>query len=355
MASIVGTPLNLNLGESYTDEAGSNRLVILVPLVSNTGVAATITALSMGGVAAEEAVQYCELGSEWGMEGIYFIREANIPSGAQVLAGTTSAGTIIDVACYTLDGMDQTDPVQQSGSMESISANSAIANLTGAIAGDINIIAGHGAQAAMFATYSNSYIEDVRDQQASAVWISASKVLVGGDTNDDCTMTTGATSGRKSCCWAVFAQASGSTSDTPISVDSSDMVAEGANVTLLAEDAYVLPVLPGELVGEGQEIPFILTDIGTAAEGVGEGSDIGQTYSIDVASADLVGEGSEITFAVGGNSTITVESSDMVASPSNITLTPTGIESTEENITQEMISSMAKKMTYTMTDMTQEV
>jgi hypothetical protein len=325
--SILGTPQNLNLGDSYTAEAGSNRLVVLVPLVSNTGAAATITAMSMGGVAAEEAVQYCELGSEWGMEGIYFIREANIPSGAQVLAGTTSAGTLLDVACYTLNGMDQTNPVRAGmfSSMEAISTNPAVVNLTGATAGDVCIIGGHGAQALQFSAYTNGYTEDVRDQQASAVWISASKVLVGGDTNDDCSMAAGGTSGRKSCCWAVFAQASGSSSDTPLAVDSADIVIEQQNVTLISDVAYTLPVTTQECPLEGQEVPFQLTNVGQEGELVGIGQAIEHDYSIGVIVGSGVISSEEIASDETTHITLTIDVGFGVIERQTIVLSGTGL------------------------------
>lgn len=108
MASIVGTPLAVNDGTSYTAEAGSNRVVAVIVGVEE--VLAVTFAPTFGGVAFETPTDgFVDGDRSYGYVG--FIREANIPAGAQTFALNPSGavdethGTI-----YTFQDVNQTTP-----------------------------------------------------------------------------------------------------------------------------------------------------------------------------------------------------------------------------------------------------
>jgi hypothetical protein len=210
MPSVLGTPTSVNNGGSYTAEAGSNRAVVFGVHVGNNLAAATITSLTFGGVSCVEAIQYCELGSEWGMEGCYYILEANIPSGSQVLTAVVSAGTIDEISCFTLDDVSQVSPVRETGSTEATALGGLTANFSSTVAGDFGFIMGHGARTEAYNTYSNSWVETLRHNIATTrTHIVATKTLDGNSTTDDCLMGSGGISNRRGCLWVAFADGGG--------------------------------------------------------------------------------------------------------------------------------------------------
>jgi hypothetical protein len=210
MPSVLGTPTSVNNGGSYTAEAGSNRAVVFGVHVGATGLAATITGLTFGGVSCVEALQYCELGSEWGMEGCYYLLEASIPSGSQTLTATVSAGTVDEISCLTLDDVSQVSPVRETGSTEAIATNALTANFSSTVAGDFGIILGHGGRIESYNTYSNGWAETLRHNIATTrTHIVATKSLVGDATTDDCAMGSGGISNRRGCLWVAFADGGG--------------------------------------------------------------------------------------------------------------------------------------------------
>jgi hypothetical protein len=93
-----------------------------------------------------------------------------------------------------------------------------------------------------------------------------------------------------------------------LTLDSGSAVGEGANINLLFDAAYVLPLTVNFGVGEGQDIPFKLTTLGTIGEGVGEGSDIQLLFDNDFTlvldSGSGVGQGQNITLNVGYSITL---------------------------------------------------
>lgn len=299
MASLAGSLTSIENNGSYTADAGSNRAVVIMPHIGATGAAATINSVTFGGVSAVEAEQYCELGSEWGMEGCYYILEANIPSGSQTVAVTVSAGTIDEVSICTLQAVNQASPVRETGSAEAISTTSVACNFSSAVAGDFGFIVGHGARTEFFASYTGGWTEALRHNIGTTrTHIVATKApLSGGTTADDCTTGAGGgLTGRKSTIWVAFADAGGS--DTPIVVDSGSLVMEGQNVGLLFEEAYVIPVTHTQMVIEGQDIAFQLAQPYDEGQMVIEGQDVSlfneQEYSLTVDSGSLALQGQTV-------------------------------------------------------------
>jgi len=135
----------------------------------------------------------------------------------------------------------------------------------------------------------------------------------------------------------------------PISmpITSGQAVAEGFGVSLLFDQAYVLPVSSVDIVAEGQDIPFILTQPGVDADIVGEGQSINLLFLDTVISSDAVAEGQAITLVFGGNTSITVQSADIVIAEGSVNLTPTGIVATSENFIKAMVRSFVKLMAFT--------
>lgn len=156
--SILGTPVQVTGGNNYTAETGSNRIVVicLARRTSDTGsnISPAITALSFGSaslansqvVSAKEVV--VGLGANT-RAGIWFVREANIPSGANAVSatwGSTMSGSDL-FFMFTLGDVDQTSTVDGTGASETHSggfdpwtgsltiSNNAIQILTGAFGG----------------------------------------------------------------------------------------------------------------------------------------------------------------------------------------------------------------------------
>jgi hypothetical protein len=227
--SIAGAPTSINNGGSYAAEAGSDRIVVIAPHIGNTGAAATITGVTWGslslGAGITQAIQYGEVGSEWGLSGIFYVKEADIPVGSEAISITVSAGTVDEISLSTLTGRDQTTPVRETGSAETTSTSSPIANITASVAGDDAVLAAHGAHPAMFTTSNNGWTTPAAAGTGLRHEIGTGRLHVflwkdncaGGATADDCTVTKGGTSGRASLVYAVFAASAGAPSAATLS------------------------------------------------------------------------------------------------------------------------------------------
>ena len=103
--SIVGTPLAINDGTSYTAESGSDRVVCVVVGVEEFN--AVTFAPTYGGVAFVQGA-FIE-GADRSYMYIGYILEANIPAGSNAFALVPSAAVDeTDGVIYTLSGVDQT-------------------------------------------------------------------------------------------------------------------------------------------------------------------------------------------------------------------------------------------------------
>lgn len=121
MATIVNTPLVVNGGSTYTAEAGSSRVLVLglAREPSATGVTPTVTALTWGTCSlANGKIVQANVQVQGALNRIaayhWYIKEADILSGAQTVTPTwsTTMGGANDIfLMYTLQGVDQTTPV----------------------------------------------------------------------------------------------------------------------------------------------------------------------------------------------------------------------------------------------------
>lgn len=131
--SIVGTRTNIDSAGSCTAGAGSNRVVVLTVGAEPTATSSdlVVSALTYGtnsiaNAQVVEAVTSVRGGSvERVRSAIYYIKEANILSGAQTVTVTFNqaiTGTA-KITCYTLSGVDQTTPVENTQSAGSIASS----------------------------------------------------------------------------------------------------------------------------------------------------------------------------------------------------------------------------------------
>lgn len=125
-ASLVGSPLNVSEGGSYTAETGSSRVVVITvgtEEVSGAG-ALSLSALSFGTaslangkvISGKETVN---TGAQKAISGVWYIKEADIPAGSNVVSATFSvaeSGTGHVFTLYTLDGVDQSNPIDSTSS-----------------------------------------------------------------------------------------------------------------------------------------------------------------------------------------------------------------------------------------------
>jgi hypothetical protein len=126
--SIVGTPLAINDGTSYTAETGSDRVVCVVVGVEEFN--AVTFAPTYGGVAFVQGA-FIE-GADRSYMYIGYILEANIPAGSNAFALVPSAAVDeTDGVIYTLSGVDQST-VGTGTTLDSDPATaSPVLNLTG--------------------------------------------------------------------------------------------------------------------------------------------------------------------------------------------------------------------------------
>jgi len=127
--SILGSPTAVTGGGTYTAETGSNRLVVfsIGRRCTNTGspelpsiTEITWGSLSLTGGTILLAKNASVTNGGNSIAGIYYVKEADIPGGAQTIAVTydrTMNGSDLIIA-FTLGGMNQSSPVDGSGSTQ---------------------------------------------------------------------------------------------------------------------------------------------------------------------------------------------------------------------------------------------
>lgn len=120
--AIVNTPSTINDAANYTAETGSNRVVAIC---IRGEVAAGTTTLDVSDISfgaktlgGAQIVLGAKLSNtaDWTREfvGIYYVKEANIPAGANAITVTWNqavAGTTAEITAYTLSGVNQTTAV----------------------------------------------------------------------------------------------------------------------------------------------------------------------------------------------------------------------------------------------------
>lgn len=95
---------------SYTASAGSNRIVVLAVICRDTAGGKTITGCSLGAQAATALSNSFELvwSNKYAYSRLFYIKEADIPSGAQTVSITKSASMQLEaVVVTTLFEVDQ--------------------------------------------------------------------------------------------------------------------------------------------------------------------------------------------------------------------------------------------------------
>ena len=113
--SIVGTPANIASGGSYTPEAGSNRLVVLVAVAKNTP-SVTLTNISYNGNTRTPTIQQTDsAGGDRDTAAICVFKESELPAGSTVATATWSATpTVSRIICFTVQDADQSTTVRGS-------------------------------------------------------------------------------------------------------------------------------------------------------------------------------------------------------------------------------------------------
>jgi len=113
--ALEGTPSVIVDGGSYTAETtGSDRLVVF-SCAGHIGGDVLCTGADMGAQAATEGK--LPAAGRKAPTGLYYIKEADIPTGSQTITLSVSAGSLDDsqITCYTLSGVDQTTPIKATG------------------------------------------------------------------------------------------------------------------------------------------------------------------------------------------------------------------------------------------------
>lgn len=121
--SILGTPLVIDDGGSYTAESGSDRLVVISASnrASNTGISlnpsvSTLTAGASTSLANGKIFSILETadgnGANW-RAGLWGIKESDIPAGSNVIdmGWSTTMQSTTKICMYTLGGVYQAVPI----------------------------------------------------------------------------------------------------------------------------------------------------------------------------------------------------------------------------------------------------
>lgn len=184
MASIVGTPLAVNDGTSYTAEAGSNRVVAVIVGVEEVN--SVTFAPTFGGVAFVTPANGFIEGSDRSYGYVGYILEANIPVGSQAFALNPSAavdethGTI-----YTLQDVNQSSPVT-AFQADSPAATTRTLNITGVADGVAVAIFEHEATSVITAD-GDWTTQSLNVGTAHKVYSASKTTTAGADTFDPST------------------------------------------------------------------------------------------------------------------------------------------------------------------------
>jgi hypothetical protein len=168
--AIEGTQSHGNTEAStYTAETtGADRLLLIAFSVED-GSTPDVTGVTFGGVAATQAVTQRSGGTGGPYPGasLYYIKQANIPSGAQSCAITFDSDPMSTgpfISFYTLSGVDQTTPVDDTAfaSLDNVSATSlAITLETNTSGGMAFAVFGLNLSGAPTITNSDGWTEDL--------------------------------------------------------------------------------------------------------------------------------------------------------------------------------------------------
>ena len=120
--ALVGTPKAVVGGGTVAADAGSNRVVVIALGRRNSGTSTatpTVTALTWGSLSLNAGITLASRQSSTGngrcSTNIWYVKEADIPAGAQTLSASWSvspmAGSGDLFTVYTLSGVNQTTPI----------------------------------------------------------------------------------------------------------------------------------------------------------------------------------------------------------------------------------------------------
>lgn len=116
MAGAIVDSTTVDSGGTFTAGSGSNRVLVWAFSGTRGGAGApAITGATFGGEPMTQAVFAVNTTQRYNASTIYYLLEADIPSGSQTATATWDGGTPVDDTVqgqmYTLSGIDQTDPV----------------------------------------------------------------------------------------------------------------------------------------------------------------------------------------------------------------------------------------------------
>jgi hypothetical protein len=131
--AIEGTPsYGVSEAGTYTAETtGTNRLLVICITGEDSSTPDINTSVTFGGVACTSVVEKRSggTGGPYQTASIFYLKQADIPSGAQAIAvdfdsGALTSGPFFD--CFTLSGVDQTTPVDDfvSTSLDNVAGTS---------------------------------------------------------------------------------------------------------------------------------------------------------------------------------------------------------------------------------------
>ena len=205
--AIEGTPTRVASGGSYTAETtGTNRVAAFVVHTDLSGTSDNVTALTFGAQSATKIVESNPTNNS-GTASIWYIRDADIPTGSQTVTPTLSGGTLEDctIDCYTLSDVDQTTPSIGSDSAVS-TGNSTTVSFT-SLATVASGLAIGGANFQEFAnrtwTPPTSWTEDVDAGSLSLSACSAHYATSGATESGSWTMDS-SRNGTRICAVAAF-------------------------------------------------------------------------------------------------------------------------------------------------------
>jgi hypothetical protein len=145
--AVEGTPsYAVSEAGTYTAETtGTNRLLVICITGEDSGTPDINTDVTFGGVVCTPVVEKRAGGATgpYQTTAIYYLKQADIPAGAQAIAVDYDSGALTDgpfFDCFTLSGVDQTTPVDDfaSSSLDNVPGTT----LGGQLALDTNTVDG---------------------------------------------------------------------------------------------------------------------------------------------------------------------------------------------------------------------